>query len=218
VTIEIRDTTCNCHPETCACAPCELVLDGEVVAHGQRAKLDRLQSREAELERALLLTTAALHAVSKGRFLHLEMIRAAIANAEALMTKPVEPANDAPEPVVCPKCAVLREVMAGARDPEVNAHRAACLARWGKGPDDSRGDDDPAARYLRGLYAIHLIDSMGPGFEVHAAVKAGAAALKRCAAWVAADLSDADAERCVESVLSAISPPAAANTQVQRGA
>lgn len=135
----------------------------EQAARAAYVESERLRKRESELECALLLTTAALHAVSKGRFLHLEMIRAAIANAEALMTKPGEPANDAREPVVCPKCTVLREVMAGARDPDVNAYRAECLARWGKGPDDIRGDDDPAARYLRGLYAIHLIDSLNNG-------------------------------------------------------
>jgi hypothetical protein len=39
-----------------------------------------------------------------------------------------------------------------------------------------------------------------------AAAKAGAKALKREAAWVAADLSDSDAKRCVEAVLDAILP------------
>lgn len=42
---DIRDKTCDCHPETCGCAPCELVLDGDVVAWGEREGLARLQAR-----------------------------------------------------------------------------------------------------------------------------------------------------------------------------
>lgn len=44
----------------------------------------------------------------------------------------------------------------------------------------------------------------GANFDRAAAVKAGAAALKREAAWVAVDLSDADAERCTAAVFDAI--------------
>jgi hypothetical protein len=51
--IIIRDKACDCHPETCGCAPCELVLDGDVVARGDRHGLERLQARFAEQEIAV---------------------------------------------------------------------------------------------------------------------------------------------------------------------
>lgn len=41
--LEIADIRCACHPETCCCHECELLLDGARIAVGRRDNLNRLQ-------------------------------------------------------------------------------------------------------------------------------------------------------------------------------
>lgn len=40
--IEIRDTQCQCHPETCCCAPQTLWIDGEPVVKGRTENLKKI--------------------------------------------------------------------------------------------------------------------------------------------------------------------------------